>query len=220
MNADSGDRVLRYTLTERIVHWGAALSYLYVLLTGLAFFLPVLWWITGFFGGGPTARFWHPIIGLLFVAAVTWMYAKWRRDMRVTAGDREWNKAILRYIRNEDEHLPPVGRFNTGQKQFFWVMFYGALALLVSGLVLWFTDSLPWNLRWVRYLAILVHVTGFLATVAGFIVHVYMGTAVVTGGFSSVVRGEVSRTWAQTHHRLWLEKVRRSASNPADRGTA
>jgi formate dehydrogenase subunit gamma len=61
----------------------------------------------------------------------------------------------------------------------------------------------------VRYVAILTHVTAFLATAAGFIVHVYMGTAVVRGGFSSVIRGEVSRTWARAHHRLWLEEVTR-----------
>lgn len=201
--------VLRYSLAERVVHWLAAVSYLYLLLTGLAFFLPVLWWITGFFGGGPTVRYWHPIAGLCFVATVLWMFGAWRRDMRITAGDREWQKSVLHYIRNEDEHLPPVGRFNTGQKQFFWIMFYAGLGLLGSGLVLWFTDALPWSLRWLRYGAILVHVTAFLATAAGFIVHIYMGTAVVTGGFSSVIRGEVSRTWAKAHHRLWLEEVTR-----------
>ena len=37
--------VLRYTLMERVVHWLAALSYIYLLLTGLAFFLPLLWWV-------------------------------------------------------------------------------------------------------------------------------------------------------------------------------
>lgn len=207
--------VLRYNLAERVVHWLAALSYIYLLLTGLAFFLPVLWWIAAFFGGGPTVRFWHPFVGVAFVTTVAWMYAKWKRDMRITPQDRAWNKAILHYIRNEDEHLPPVGRFNTGQKQFFWIMFWAGLALLASGLVLWFTDSLPWSLRWLRYLAILTHVTAFLITVAGFIVHVYMGTAVVTGGFSSVIRGEVSRTWARAHHPLWLEEVtRREADSP------
>ncbi len=203
------DMVMRYSLAERVVHWLAALSYLYLLLTGLAFFLPLLGWIAGFFGGGPTVRFWHPIVGLCFVATVCWMFAKWRRDMRVTETDRAWNKAVMHYIRNEDEHLPPVGRFNTGQKQFFWIMFYGGMALAASGLVLWFTDALPWSLRWVRYAAILTHVTAFLATVAGFIVHIYMGTAVVTGGFSSVIRGEVSRAWARTHHPLWLDEVTR-----------
>ena len=122
--------VARYTLSERVVHWVAALSYFYLLLTGLAFFLPQLWWIAGMLGGGPVVRFWHPVTGLAIVATVAWMYMKWNRDMRVTELDKEWNKAILHYIRNEDDHLPPVGRFNTGQKQFFWIMFWGAAGQL------------------------------------------------------------------------------------------
>jgi formate dehydrogenase subunit gamma len=43
--------------------------------------------------------------------------------------------------------------------------------------------------------------------VAGFIVHVYMGTAVVRGGFASVIRGEVTKSWARIHHPLWLEEI-------------
>jgi cytochrome b subunit of formate dehydrogenase len=34
-----------------------------------------------------------------------------------------------------------------------------------------------------------------------------MGTAMVRGGFTSIIRGEVSSTWARMHHRLWYEKV-------------
>ncbi len=200
-------RVLRYTFEERIVHWLAALLYIYLLLTGLAFFVPNLYWIAVFLGGGPTSRFWHPIAGVGFLLTVVWMYRAWRNDMRTTEADRNWARAIMHYIRNEDENLPPIGRFNAGQKQFFWVMFWGGVALLLSGIVLWFTDSLPWSLRWLRYLSILVHVTAFLVTVAGFIVHVYMGTAVVRGGFTSIIRGEVSESWARMHHRLWLAQV-------------
>lgn len=204
---DPEESVLRYSLQERIVHWLAALSYIYLLLTGLAFYSPTLWWLAGFLGGGPTIRYWHPVAGVAFALTVVWMWMKWRKDMHITAVDRNWNRAVLHYIRNEDENLPPVGRFNTGQKHFFWTMFLGGLALLLSGVLLWFSEYLPWSMRWLRYGAVLVHVVAFLCTVAGFIVHVYMGTAVVRGGFGSVIRGEVSRSWARIHHPLWLEQV-------------
>lgn len=204
---DRSDLIQRYSLRERVVHWIAGLTYLYLLATGLAFYTPVLYWFSNLFGGGPTVRFWHPWAGLAFVGAVLWMFSAWRRDMQLTDVDRKWQTAIGQYIRNEDEHLPPAGRFNAGQKQFFWIMFYGGLALLLSGLVLWFTDSLPWSLRWLRYVSVLVHVAGFLASVAAFIVHLYMGTAVVRGGFGSIIRGEVTRGWAKLHHPLWLAEV-------------
>ena len=204
---DRGDRILRYTLAERINHWIAGLSYIYCLLTGLAFWSPYLYWIAAMLGGGPTSRFWHPWFGLVFVASTLWMFKIWNRDMATTEADLAWKKAMAHYIRNEDEELPPIGRFNYGQKLFFWVMLWGAIALLVSGIGLWFVEAIPWSLRWLRYLSVAVHVTAALVTIGAFIIHVYMGTAMVREGFTSIIRGEVSAAWAKMHHRLWYEQV-------------
>jgi formate dehydrogenase subunit gamma len=52
-----------------------------------------------------------------------------------------------------------------------------------------------------------VHVACALITIGAFIIHVYMGTAMVRGGFTSIIRGEVSPAWAQLHHRLWYRRV-------------
>ena len=203
----SGKRILRYTMAERVNHWIAGLSYIYLLLTGLAFWSPYMYWLVIFAGGGATARYWHPWVGLVFTASVYQMFLMWRRDMRITAADRAWRRSLESYIRNEDEDLPAIGRFNLGQKQFFWLMYVGGLLLALSGLGLWFVDSLPWSLRYLRYLALFVHVVTALATIGGFIIHVYMGTAVVRGGFTSITRGEVSASWAKLHHRLWYNQV-------------
>lgn len=43
--------VLRYTLKERLTHWVAAGSYLYLLATGLAFWSPWLFWLAWVLGG-------------------------------------------------------------------------------------------------------------------------------------------------------------------------
>jgi formate dehydrogenase subunit gamma len=204
---ESGERILRYTLSERINHWIAGLSYVYCLITGLGFWSPYMFWLTIVVGGGPTARFWHPWFGLAFCASAFWMYKVWRNDMLTNDADLAWRRAMKHYIRNEDEKLPPIDRFNYGQKAFFWLMFYGAILLVLSGLVLWFPELIPWSLRWLRYLAVTVHVTAALATIGGFIIHVYMGTAMVRGGFTSIIRGEVSAAWARTHHRLWYERM-------------
>ena len=204
----TADRMIRYSLSERIMHWVAALSYVYLLITGLAFYSPRLYWLNSLTGGGPTARAWHPLAGLLFFFSIVWMYRTWRRDMQTTEADRDWNKALLHYVRNEDESVPAVGRFNAGQKQFFWLMLVCGVFLLLSGIVLWFTDSLPWSLRALRYGSVLTHVIAFLLTVAGFIVHIYMGIFVVPGGLHGIVHGEVTPAWAKMHHRLWYgEKI-------------
>lgn len=199
--------VLRYTFAERVNHWISALAYIYCLVTGLAFWSPYLFWMATIVGGGPTARFWHPWFGLVFMISVCVMYQAWRVDMRITAADAAWKKAIGHYITNEDDKLPPIGRFNYGQKIYFWLIFYGAIVLVISGVGLWFVESIPWSLRWLRYLAVFLHVSAGLATIGGFIIHVYMGTAMVRGGFTSIMRGQVSSAWARAHHRLWYEQI-------------
>ena len=201
------DPILRYTLVERVMHWIAAVTFCYVLLTGLAFYSPHLYWIATLLGGPPTSRFWHPWLGVVFTAVLFWMLRVWLADMRITAADRKWEEAMNHYIRNEDENLPPIDRFNIGQKYFFWAMLYAGIVLLVSGAVLWFPETIPWSLRGLRYLAVLLHVASALVTIGLFIIHVYMGTAVVRGGFTSIIRGEVSPAWARTHHRLWYHRV-------------
>jgi formate dehydrogenase subunit gamma len=201
------DSILRYSLVERVMHWIAALTYCYVLLTGLAFYSPHLYWIATILGGAPTSRFWHPWIAVVFVAVMVWMLRAWIGDMRITDNDRVWGRVMKRYVENEDEDLPPIDRFNLGQKCFFWAMLFAAVVLLLSGIVLWIPEKLPWNLRDVRYIAILLHVSSALVTIGAFIIHVYMGTAVVRGGFTSIIRGEVSPAWARMHHRLWYHRV-------------
>jgi formate dehydrogenase subunit gamma len=204
---EPGGNILRYTFIERLHHWLGFFFYLYCLVTGLAFWSPYMFWLAVLVGGGPTARFWHPWFGLGFAGSMLWMGKMWWGDMQTTDADRRWKKAIKHYIENDDQNLPPEGRFNYGQKIFFWLMFYGVILLLISGVGLWFVESIPWSLRWLRYLSVTVHVIAALATIGGFIIHVYMGTAMIRGGFTSIIRGEVSTAWAKTHHRLWYEQV-------------
>ena len=213
----TGSRIQRYGLSERLVHAVAGLSYLYLLLTGLAFWTPALYWLAVVLGGGWLSRVLHPWVGLVFTLAVVWMWVEWRRDMRVTDDDRQWRRSMARYVRNEDAQVPPAGRFNYGQKALFWLMFWGGLALLGSGLVLWFVAEIPWELRWLRFAAILVHSVAALLTVAGFIVHVYMGVAVVPGGLHAILHGEVSEQWAREHHPLWLARLRSGGAAPHGR---
>ena len=137
------DEVVRYTLVERMCHWVAGLSYLYVLATGLALFTPYLYWLAYVLGGGPTIRFWHPWVGLIFVAATWWMHSLWHDDMKTTKDDLEWRKTVKAYVTNDDGNVAPAGHFNSAQKQFYWIMFYGALVLLITGIVMWFPELMP-----------------------------------------------------------------------------
>src|SRR5205085_899318 len=117
-------------------------------------------------------------MGLLFALVMLWMHSLWRGDMRSIPQDREWNRDVKKYVENRDSELPPVGRFNPGQKQFYWVMFFGMFLLLVSGIAMWFPEKLTITLRGI---AAVFHEIAALITIAGFIIHIYMGLLVVPG---------------------------------------
>ena len=194
----------RYQFHERMCHWSTALTYVYCLSTGLAFYTPHLFWLAVVLGGGPTSRFWHPLIGLGFVACALWMHTIWRRDMSFTDADRRWMKDVKYYVENRDELVPPQGRFNAGQKEFYWVMYYGALLLLISGAFVWFPEYTP---IWLRAPMIVLHECAALATIGAFIIHVYMSLFTVPGGLHAMLTGYVSRGWARAHHLLWYRSV-------------
>ena len=199
--------VLRYKFTERLCHWVTALTYTYCLATGLAFYSPHLFWIALVLGGGATSRFWHPVGGLLFVAGAIWMHDLWRRDMDITEIDKRWLIQSENYVTNQDDLVPPQDRFNGGQKLFYWLMFYGALMLLLSGVFLWFPEYVPIRIGWVRGLMILIHEMAALATIGGFIIHLYMGLFFIPHSMAAITVGHVTEEWAKTHHRLWYERV-------------
>jgi formate dehydrogenase subunit gamma len=204
-------RVLRYTYVERLVHWLAGVSYVYLMLTGLAFWSPWLFWLAVVLGGATISRELHPWFGVVFVIAVVLMHRMWSRDMRGTPADKEWWAAIGQYARNQDEKMPPTGRFNPGQKLLFWGFVWNSILLLISGLILWLPQYIPWSLRFLRYLAVIVHPVCALLTIGLFMGHVYMGSIIEPESFHSMIRGTVSRAWADQLHHKWFQQILRDA---------
>jgi formate dehydrogenase subunit gamma len=200
-------QIERYNFAERFVHWINAMAYTYCLLTGLALFTPYLYWLASVFGGGGTVRYWHPWIGLIYTASILQMHRIWRKDMVITDVDRQWLKSVEQYAKNEDDKVPPQHRFNAGQKQFYWVMFYCTFLLLLTGIVMWFPEYMPRNLHWVLPIVVILHSITALITIAGFMIHVYMSVWMTPGSVKAMVDGHVSEAWAKTHHRLWYQKI-------------
>jgi len=135
------------------------------------------------------------------------MYLKWSKQMKFEAVDKEWWKSLHYYITNQDDKMPPAGRYNAGQKVLFWSFFFGGLVLLLTGLILWFTDSIPWSFRWLRYIAVILHPIAALFTIGNFMIHVYMGVFAERGAFGSVIRGDVSMAFAKRYHPSWYKEI-------------
>lgn len=210
--ATSGDQVVRYSFAERAAHWINGIAYVYCMTTGLALFTPYMFWMATVLGGGATIRFWHPWAGLLYMASVFWMNSVWKADMTAIPEDAAWNKNREHYIKNEDEKMPAQGRFNAGQKTFWKGMFWSALVLLITGIVMWFPELISENpalrsLHWLLTVVVFVHSAAALVTIAFFIIHVYMSVWATPGSLKSMLDGSVSSNFARAHHRLWYEKV-------------
>ena len=205
--SNRGEQVLRYSFRERALHTVVGILFVYLLLTGLAFWTPALYWIAGALGGGFLSRLLHPWVGVVFFVMLAWMVAMWASDMRITAADRLWRRAMRSYARNEDENVPPAGRFNYGQKIFFWGMLWATVVLLASGVILWFPAVFAPPASAIREAAILLHAISALVAIGLFIVHVYMGVFVVPGSVDAIVQGKVPREWARHHHRLWADEI-------------
>jgi formate dehydrogenase subunit gamma len=201
------DEVQRYNFAERAYHWINAIAYTYLMLTGLAIFTPLAYWLAYVLGGPATIRYWHPWIGLIYLATIFWMHRLWKRDMQKIPEDERWSKNIRAYAENRDELMPPQGRFNAGQKQFWWVMLYCTFILLITGIIMWIPEKMPRELHWVLPITVFIHSATALITIAAFIIHVYMSVWVTPGSMKAMVEGHVSTNWARTHHRLWYEKI-------------
>lgn len=196
----------RFSFSERMAHWMAALSFLYAALTGLSLWTPQLFWLATVFGGGEATRRWHPWGGVLFALVLGKMFLGWAREMKLDASDRTWLRSSHLYAVHEDVGLPEPGKFNGGQKVLFWIQSVAALLLFASGLVLWFPEisTLP---RTLRLAAIVIHPSVAIVSLAGIIIHIYMGTAAVPGAFRGMVSGSVERSWARSHHPRWYREI-------------
>jgi formate dehydrogenase subunit gamma len=156
----------------------------------------------------------HPWVGLLFTAAVLYMAAMWARQMRVTEDDKLWWRSLRFYITNQDDKMPPAGRYNAGQKLLFWGFFSAGLLLLLSGMVLWFTEQVPWDLRDLRYASVLIHPAAALLTIGLFMLHVYMSVFAERGAFGSIIHGDVSEKFAKRYHPAWYAELLRGSRTP------
>ena len=196
-------RIERFSFAERVAHWMAALSFLYVAFTGLALWSPHLYWIASVMGGGESVRRWHPWVGVVFTVALGVMFLKWARVMRLDRDDKAWLRQVGDYIKSHED-MPEAGRFNGGQKMLFWSQCVLTMLLLASGVVVWLPELMP---RGARELAIAIHPAAAIGSMAGIIVHIYMGTAAVPGALRSMIQGWVTPAWARAHHPKWYRDV-------------
>jgi len=200
-----GEEIIRHRLASRIIHWAVADTFFLCTLTGMPIWTPFFGWMAPLFGGLSVCRVVHPWAGVAFFIASIFMFFDWAPDMKLDKHERKgwWGPRLFHYLRWEVEDTD-TGKYNGGQKFFFWTVGLGALGLLLSGLLMWFPRSFP---RLLMEFGYVIHDVTFILFAVAIVFHIYLGTSAEPGTFRSMTRGTVTRKWARLHHPRWFRDV-------------
>jgi len=191
----------RYGYADRVNHWLIALGFFLAGLSGLAFFHPTLFFLSGLFGGGTWARILHPFFGLLMALCFAWFAVKIWRYNTLDERDKRWLAKAGDVMAGREEGIPEAGRYNAGQKVLFWFLVLCLVGLLLTGFVFWrpyFADFFPIGLVRLSTLLHALAAAGLILLVMG---HIYM--AIWTKGS---VRA-MTRGWVTKHHPAWYREM-------------
>jgi formate dehydrogenase subunit gamma len=209
-DAPSGRLMRRFSPLEQVIHWSTAISFSVLGLSGLVMLfgkhllLPIIGytlfaWLTAL------CKNLHNFIAPLFIVAVLATIVIFFRDNFPKSYDWLWFKRAWAWF-TKSEHIP-TGRFNAGEKAWFW----GGVILLSafvawSGVILLFPNFD--QTRAVMQDAWSVHAIAALIYIAISLGHIYMGTIGVEGSYGAMREGYVDETWAKEHHEIWYNEVK------------
>ena len=203
----SGKRVPRWSTYIRVVHWIMAISFLLLLITGLsllfgrAVLIPLMG-AEGFSAWALAAKYIHNFTGPVFAVTLVLLMLSMLRDNLPSRVDVDW------FLKGgfAGKHVP-TGKLNAGEKLWFWFNAVGGLVVAVSGLVLILPNI--FEARSTMQIALLVHPALALLYIGGSFIHMYMGTLGARGALDAITKGHVSSEWAEQHHDLWYDEVKK-----------
>lgn len=204
-----------FSLFMRIVHWIAALGFVLIVPTG---FMMVF---GDALGGGVlvrNARYLHSIGTVLFMVSLLPMLLVWFIPMLPTLDDIKWLFIAGGYLSKKKREIP-AGKFNAGQKMWFWLAMLGGVVMIATGALMYFqTVDVNQLLQYVgitadkdqiEYLRLSAIVHNFLgmAIAALFITHLYMSIFAIKGALSSMINGKKSEDELKHLHSSYYKKL-------------
>jgi formate dehydrogenase subunit gamma len=205
MATDNRDLILRHSVGERVTHWAVAIAFVILFVSGLAMFHPFFFWLSLLFGSGQFMRFLHPIAGVALVVLFYPFAARVWNDNRWLAADSAWVTHMWAFMRKE-YHADGTAKYNGGQKLMFWSMVPIIAVLFVTGLAIWQPWFAPRVSPGIRRAAGLLHATCAFFMFVGIGIHWYAAYW-TRGSIRAMVRGTVTRAWAQFHHPVWYQEI-------------
>jgi formate dehydrogenase gamma subunit len=192
---EDSEFIIRFKLSERLVHFVLFASFLVLAVSGVLFLQNSRAY------NGTLMRNYHMWIGIVFGFAWLIMLLVWFRDMIFTRIDKKWLKALGGYLGYSEEH--PAGKFNAGQKLLFWLIVICGFALIISGIAIaFYKGNFSANLA----LLYTVHDLAGLFILVLVVAHLYMGIIVDPHALHSIFGGKVNMEWMRRHHSEVMKK--------------
>jgi len=220
----TGKKIQRFNVFERTTHWFTVSIFWLLALTGLILLYGrfVLMPVLGPAGFGLTAsacKEAHNLFGPMFLVAILMLFVTFVKDNFYARGDMMW---LLKGGGMIGGGHVSAGRFNAGEKIWFWIAVLGGLVLSVSGLILDF--AIFGQGREVMAFSHVLHGIAALIVITVSFGHIYLGTAGVEGTLGSMTNGYVDEAWAKSHHDRWYAEVKAAGTGehetaPVDDGS-
>lgn len=200
-----GNEILFFPKLARVLHFIGALSFSMLVISGLFI-------VCGqFFGGGSfirLARYVHIAGAILAFPAVLGMLVIWFKDMLPALHDIKWIFMAGGYLSKKIQPVP-AGKYNAGQKMYYWCAVPGGFLMLATGFIIWgFGGSLD-----VITVATIVHNVFGMILVAFFLTHCYMTVFAIAGSLESMKTGY--KPEHEVHNLHSLHKYKESDVRPA-----
>jgi formate dehydrogenase subunit gamma len=195
-------RVLRFTRTERALHWVHAASFFALLTTGLILYLPSLATLISRRNLVKNVHIWVAVGWLVAVAVIVIagnrraLRESWREIETIDRDDRRWLRG----------RRAPQGRFNAGQKLNAILTVAFALLFALSGFFLWLGER---DHRFLFAGTGTVHDILTYLSVGLLVGHLYLALIhpSTRHALRGMTTGEVDVAWAAKHHAKWVREL-------------
>ncbi|KGO35237.1 MAG: formate dehydrogenase subunit gamma [Desulfoprunum sp.] len=196
------EMVRKSSVGEIVNHWILAGSCILLIITGFAFLFH-LDSVGAVFGGYEAMKTVHNWVGVIFGLSLLVSTIHYLKDaLEYDADDAQWFKVAGGYLSHKVK-VPPMGKYNPGQKLYYLAILVGGIAIFLSGLGIWLMK----DNSTIMLLSHLVHNVAFCIFVIAVPVHIYLGTLANPGTFQIMINGLMPLSDAKKKHPKWMKAV-------------
>jgi len=206
----TGRMIERFSVAERWAHWTTAISFCVLAVSGIItlfgkhFVLPVIGY-TLFAWLSALAKNLHNFVAPLFIVSLLVMIVIYIKDNLPEKGDMAWFAGAFAMFWS-GKHVPS-GRFNAGEKAYFWIGVVAlCITLSVTGVIMLFPNFD--QVRTTMQQANVIHAVSAVIMILFALGHIYVGTIGVEGAYGNMRDGISDETWAKEHHENWYNEVK------------